>query len=252
MKGKSSIRNNGDTRAAAGAENPCPLQRSNYNNNDLTHMTGGAQDMSASHHRTSDISCYKCGGKGHISSDPSCLQYGKPSTNPQFNAQCVMEDEDPETEHHPQDEDGDELGSQHSNSWEGSQYDPQDNNKDELEYQEVIPEGEDADNASEAEQVHMSSMRMVCIFALHRVTEEESDLPEPEEHPQEGQPHEEVDSNNELDPINAFHQEDPILDPVHIEYQDSIIYRREPNQTEEQPDADLQQAAMGATCMVCH
>jgi hypothetical protein len=157
-KGKSSIRNNGDTRAAAGASNSRPSQRSNYNNNNSTHKTGGAQDTSASHRRTSDITCYKCGGKGHISSDPACPQYGKPSTNPRFNAQCVIEEEDPETEHHPQDEDGNELGSQHSNSWGGSQYDPQDDNEDELKYQEVIPEGEDADNASEAEQVRMSSM----------------------------------------------------------------------------------------------
>src|SRR5882762_9377244 len=41
-KGKSSIRNNGDTRAAAGASNPCHSQRSNYNNNNSTHKTGGA------------------------------------------------------------------------------------------------------------------------------------------------------------------------------------------------------------------
>src|SRR5882762_7620948 len=82
--------------------------------------------------------------------------------------------------------------------------------------------------------------------------EEESDVPEPEEQPQEGQPREEADSNSELNPINEFHRDDPILDPVHIEYRDSIIYWREPNQTEEQLDADLQQAAMGATCMVCH
>jgi hypothetical protein len=160
--------------------------------------------MSASHCRTSDITCYKCGGKGHISSNPSCPQYGKPSTNPQFNAQLVIKDK---TEHHPQDEDGNELGSQHSNSWGGSQYDPQDNNKDELEYQEVIPEGEDADNTSEAEQdeVGMSSMRTVHIFALCRVMEEEPDVPQPEEQPQEGQPREEVDSNDELDPIDEFH-----------------------------------------------
>jgi hypothetical protein len=168
---------------------------------------GGARDTLASHRRTNDITCYKCGGKGHISSNPSCPQYGKPSTNPQFNTQRVIEDEDPETEHHPQDEDGNELGSQHSNSWGGSQYDPQDNNEDELEYQEVIPEGEDAENASEAEQdeVRMSSMQTVRIFALHRVTEEESDVPQPEEQPQEGQPREEVDSNDELDPIDEFH-----------------------------------------------
>jgi len=61
-----------------------------------------------------------------------------------------------------------------------------------------------------------------------------------------------VDSNDELDPIDEFHRDDPILDPVHIEYQDGIIYQREPNQMEEQLNADLQQAAMGATCMVCH
>jgi len=159
-KGKSSIRNNGDSHAAAGASNPRPSQRSNYYYYNLTHKMGGAQDTSASHHRTNDIICYKCGGKGHISSNPSCPQYGKPSTNPQFNAQCVIEDEDPDTERHPQDEDGNEIGSQNSDSWGGSQYDPQDDDEDKLEYQEVIPEGEDADNTSEAEQdkVCMSSM----------------------------------------------------------------------------------------------
>jgi hypothetical protein len=31
-------------------------------------------------------------------------------TNPQFNAQHVIEDEDPQAEHHPHDEDGHELG----------------------------------------------------------------------------------------------------------------------------------------------
>src|SRR6202521_2880331 len=106
-KGKSSIRNNGDNRATVGTSNPRPEQRSNYNNN-LTHKTGGTCDTSTSHRRTSDITCYKCGGKGHISSDPSCPQYGKPSTNPRINAQHVIEDEDPETEHHPQEEDGNE------------------------------------------------------------------------------------------------------------------------------------------------
>jgi hypothetical protein len=59
----------------------------------------------------------------------------------------------------------------------------------------------------------------------------------------------ERESNNKLD---DFHSDDPILDLVHIEYQNCIIYKREPNQTEEQLDADLQQGAMGATCMVSH
>src|ERR1700676_2960845 len=194
-KGKSSIRNNGDNCATVGTSDPRPSQRSNYNNN-LTHKTGGTRDTSASHCRTSDITCYKCGGKGHISSDPSCPQYGKPSTNPRFNAQCVIEDEDPQAEHHPQDEDGHELGSQHSNSWGGSQYDPQDegDNEDELEYQEVIPEGEDDDNASEAEEVHMLSMQTVRIFALHRVGEGDLD-PQPVEHPLDEQTPVELNNN---------------------------------------------------------
>src|SRR5882762_9595748 len=141
-KGKSSIKNNGDNHATVGTSNPRPSQRSNYNTNSA-HKTGGTCDTSASHCRTSDITCYKCGGKGHILSDPSCLQYDKPNTNPRFNAQHVIEDEDPQAEHHPRDEDGHELGSQHSNSWGGSQYDPQDkgDNENDLEYQEVIPEG---------------------------------------------------------------------------------------------------------------
>jgi hypothetical protein len=213
---------------------------------------GGTRDTSASHHRTSDITCYKCSGKGHISSDPSCPQYGKPNTNPRFNAQRVIKDEDPQAEHHPQDEDGRELGSQHSNSWGGSQYDPQDegDNKDKLEYQEVIPEGEDDDNASEAEEVCMSSMRTVRIFALRRVMEGNLDAPQPVEQPSDGQTP--VESTDKLDPIDEFHQDDPIVNPAYIEYCDGIIYRREPDQTEEQINSDLQQAAIGATCMVCH
>jgi len=150
MKGKFSIRNNGDNHAVASMSNPHPSQRSNYNNNSTQKM-GGAHDTSASHHKTSDITCYKCGGKGHTLSDPSCPQYGKPSTNPQFNTQHIIKDED-----------GQELGSKHSTSWGGLQYDPQDegDNEDKLEYQEVFPEGEDDDNTSEVEQdeVHMSSM----------------------------------------------------------------------------------------------
>src|ERR1700676_670430 len=250
-KGKSSIRNNGDNRATVGMSNPRPSQRSNYNNNS-THKTGGTHDTSTSHCRTSDITCYKCGGKGHISSDPSCPQYGKPNTNPRFNAQRVIEDEDQQAGHHPQDEDGHELGSQHSNSWGGSQYDPQDegDNEDELEYQEVIPEGEDDDDASEAEEVRMSSMRTVRIFALHRVTEGELDASQAVEHPSDEQAP--TESTDDLDPIDEFHRDDPIVDPAYIEYRDGIIYRREPDQTEEQIDSDLQQAAIGATCMVCH
>src|ERR1700676_5332115 len=73
-KGKSSIRNNGDICTTVGTSNPHPLQRSN-NNNNSTHKMGGAHDTSASHCKTSDITCYKCGGKGHILSDPSWPQY---------------------------------------------------------------------------------------------------------------------------------------------------------------------------------
>jgi len=83
-----------------GTSNPHPSQRSNYYYN-LTHKMGGTRDTSASHCKTSDITCYKCGGKGHISPDPLCLQYDKPSTNPRFNAQRVIEGEDPQAEHHP-------------------------------------------------------------------------------------------------------------------------------------------------------
>jgi hypothetical protein len=136
-------------------------------------------------------------------SDPSCPQYGKPNTNLRFNAQRVIEDED-----------GHELGSQHSNSWGGSQYDPQDegDNEDELEYQEVIPEGEDDDNASEAEEVRMSSMRTVQIFALCRVPEGDLDAPQPVEHPSDEQTP--VESTDDLDPLDEFHRDDPIVDPV--------------------------------------
>jgi len=77
------------------------------------------------------------------------------------------------------------------------------------------------------------------------------DAPQSMEHPQEE--HTQVmESNDDLDPINEFHRDDPIVDPAYIEYRDGIIYRQEPDQTKEQINSDLQQATIGATCMVCH
>src|SRR5882762_11669052 len=76
------------------------------------------------------------------------------------------------------------------------------------------------------------------------------DAPQTVEHPSDEQAP--VELTDDLDPIDEFHQDDPIVDPAYIEYRDDIIYRREPDQTEEKIDSDLQQAAIGATCMVCH
>src|SRR5882762_11948316 len=76
------------------------------------------------------------------------------------------------------------------------------------------------------------------------------DAPQTVEHPSDEQAP--TESTDDLDPIDEFHQDDPIVDPAYIEYCDGIIYRREPDQTEEQINSDLQQAAIGATCMVCH
>ena len=70
------------------------------------------------------------------------------------------------------------------------------------------------------------------------------DAPQPVEHP--------LDEQTPVELNNDFHQDDPIVNPAYIEYHDGIIYRWEPNQTEEQIDSDLQQAAIGATCMVCN
>jgi hypothetical protein len=67
------------------------------------------------------------------------------------------------------------------------------------------------------------------------------DAPQPMEHPIDEQTP--VESNDDLDPIDVFHQDDPIVDPA---------YMQEPNQTEEQIDSDFQQAAIGATCIVCN
>ena len=93
-------------------------------------------------------------------------------------------------------------------------------------------------------------MRTVQIFALRRVTEGKLDASQAVEHPSDKQAP--IESTDDLDPIDEFHRDDPIVDPAYIEYRDGIIYRREPDQTEEQIDSDLQQAAIGATCMVCH
>jgi len=75
-------------------------------------------------------------------------------------------------------------------------------------------------------------------------------MPQPTmEHPSDEQAP--TESTDDLDPLMNFIRRSNCR-PAYIEYRDGIIYRREPDQTEEQIDSDLQQAAIGATCMVCH
>jgi hypothetical protein len=112
--------------------------------------------------------CYRCGGTGHISTDPSCPDYGKPrdTTKPRFHAQRVTGDEheatssteEPWQDDTPADnEDNDDF----EGSWGGSQYEseliPLDSaSANGAEY--TAPEGEGEDK--EDNEVRMNFMRM--------------------------------------------------------------------------------------------
>jgi len=132
--------------------------------------------------------CYRCGGTGHISTDPSCPDYGKPrdTTKPRFHAQRVTGDEheatssneEPWQDDTPADnEDNDDF----EGSWGGSQYEseliPLDsasaNGAD-----DSAPEGEGEDK-EEDNEVRMNFMRMSYMrIDTSDLIDEYADMPD--------------------------------------------------------------------------
>ena len=176
----------------------------------------------------SELECYSCGEKGHISSDPICKNFHKRGNHPRLNAQRLIEDDQedkaPQEQEAPQDE---VEPSEYLNSWGGSQYDhPEDDDCCDGEYpSEDIPEGEDdSDVRMSTMHVQMHAMcrisdtdterssRILELSILSRISH--TDPP-----------------SNESESIHSHlyvDDEDQIQDPVYIEYRDGRIYNTTP------------------------
>ena len=172
---------------------------------------------------TNELTCFKCGGTGHIASNPKCPQYAKPS-RPRVNAQRLLdEDEGHEgvtCQDHPQ-----EVESVYSNSWGGSQYEAEsepDAQSEDDEGAETAPEGEE-DSADE-DTVHMSSMRIrMNAMRVHYM----DDIINLEELPQRVRDH--YSTTDPLIPIEDQQDaadEDELPDLIPIE-DESVIHANE-------------------------
>lgn len=119
-----------------------------------------------------DIECYSCGAKGHISTDPTCPKFKERHDNPQFHAGRIsdgVDEEDPKNavggeESTPVDE-NDEIS---SNTWGGSQYEPDDSGFD------VV---DDTSDQGEDEEVRVASMHTIHMAAIC-VIDESDEMPD--------------------------------------------------------------------------
>ena len=133
------------------------------------------------------MTCSKCGMLGHLSNDPKCPQYGVPSNQPCVNAQRLIEHDDDEAVD-ARDLDGDtplaEVKSHYSNSWGGSQYEPDDDDDRIVDHDsnadgaEAAPDGEDDDG----DEIRMSTMhiQMNAMRITRSLADTKSNWPRPD------------------------------------------------------------------------
>jgi hypothetical protein len=172
-----------------------------------------------------------------------------------MNAQRLLDDEGEEQIEigHEEDHPHDEENSEHSNSWGGSQYDP------EAEFDNVEFADQDEpqdDPEGEDNEVRMSTMRAVRMHAMRRITEPGENIPrdntftlstpsrivetlidsdetsgaasgEGSTNPSPPQASEGQPSVNTIHSHMYGNAGDAITDPVFIEYRDGLVYRRE-------------------------
>ena len=261
------------------ANNPAPRGQGQTGSTPSHNKPGAARGDQAHQGQRDNkqVECYRCHQIGHISTDLKCPQHPSKMGRPRFNAQRLIED-DTEGEEVIQEEHPEEHEDvQDANSWGGSQYEPEDEFE-QLENDMVQEEpGENLEEEDiEYDEVRMSSMRTVQMYAMRRIREqgEIEDLPifsriaEPpitdienigqdnqgsstnssiEERP-EGSSSTLQDTNESIH-SHLFDEDVPIVDPVYIEYRDGLIFRVQPDD-----DWDVLHETLNenARCYICH
>jgi len=193
------------------------------------------------------VECYRCHQKGHISSDPSCPQHPSKQSCTRLNAQRLVKDEEVVDEDGAEAATGDDHDAKEVNSWGRSQYDPDDNFEEVIEYQDQEEGPLPVEDKEElGEEVRMLSMQTLQMFAMQRIVNEEevpdfvnptpiqSTTSEPgilngtdtspdgtsDDRPQETNPQMTTGSLHS----HLYDGDDDIVDPVYILWRSACIY----------------------------
>ena len=202
---------------------------------------------------SSSVECYRCHQIGHISSNPICPKHPSKQGRTRLNAQRLIEDEDVIDEEGQDELNGHEHEAEEErNSWGGSQYDPDNNFEEVVDHQEEEEEGPlPEDDEDQEDEVRMSSMRTLHMFAMRRIVNEEevqglsdeashqdttpaqgtsSVADAPRTGASDSQPQENnIQSTSYTLNGHLFDGDDDIVDPVYIEWRGPNIHRVGPN-----------------------
>jgi hypothetical protein len=120
---------------------------------------------------TSELTCYRCGQKGHIASDPKCPQYQSCQTRLRINTQRVLGNDIEHPESEPQSAIHNDVY-QYVNSWGGSQFESQNEYPDhtsQADGADDAPAGEedDEDNDDPVDVTHKDNKDKVRMASMH-------------------------------------------------------------------------------------
>src|ERR1700683_3256280 len=286
-------RSNGErssNRPVTNRERPSAVQRplSHPNNNINSSGKNSEQRAVRTTRDTSELECYSCHQKGHISSDPKCPKYAQQQNRPRFNTQRLIEDEEDDDQAEGNEPQQQELESEYSNSWGSSQYEPEEHEAEEEEPLEYL-DTDDTPEGEGTEEVRMSLMRTIRMFALCRITNP-TDIPSNEDNTFEIDTPRRIieppipdteDTTNENTPVggssssqlpiyshtpgvrprgdpSSIHaglwegEEDEISDLVYIEYRDVLTFHKEEGQDLAEVETQVQRIGSVMRCLICH
>src|SRR6202050_3433851 len=285
-----SNRERSSNRPVTSRERPSTVQRPLSRPNNNINLSGKNSEQRAvrTMRDTSELECYSCHQKGHISSDLKCPKYAQRQNRPQFNAQRLIEGEEDGDQAEGNKPQQQELKSEYSNSWGGSQYELEEHKAKEEEPLEYL-DTDDTPEGEGTEEVRMSSLQTVRMFALHRITNP-TDIPLNQDNTFEIDTPRRIieppipdteDTTNENTPVGgssssqlpiyshtpgvrprgdpaSIHaglwegEEDEISDPVYIEYRDGLTFHKEEGQDLAEVETQVKRIGSLMRCLICH